>query len=106
MKLHQLFNVILSTFFALMVFVATPTAAAADNPQEITAPQEKIDINSADADTLAAVMDGIGVVKAREIVAYRQQIGKFQTVDQLMEVRGIGLATIEKNRHLIMVVTE
>jgi len=44
------------------------------------------------------------VVKAHGIVAYRAMYGSFQSVDELMEVQGIGAATVEKNRHRIEIV--
>ena len=62
-----------------------------------------VNVNSADAATLAAAMNGVGLVKAEAIVAYRKQHGAFRTLDQLADVKGIGLKTIEKNRGLINV---
>ncbi len=43
-------------------------------------------------------LDGIGEVKAEAILAYRRQIGKFTSVEQLLDVKGIGPKTLEKNR--------
>ena len=63
----------------------------------------KLDINRATAAELAAAMNGIGEAKAEAIVAYRTQNGPFKSIDQLAEVKGIGLKTIEKNRELIEV---
>ncbi|GIX21261.1 MAG: hypothetical protein KatS3mg121_0044 [Gammaproteobacteria bacterium] len=60
-----------------------------------------VDINSADAATLAAALDGVGEVKAQAIVAYRQQHGPFTSIEQLLEVNGIGEAILEKNRERI-----
>ncbi|MBB5207311.1 ComEA family DNA-binding protein [Chiayiivirga flava] len=62
---------------------------------------DTVDINTADAATLAAVLDGVGDAKAQAIVAYREENGPFQSVDQLAEVKGIGLKTLEKNRDRI-----
>lgn len=62
---------------------------------------DTVDINTADAATLAAVLDGVGEAKAEAIVAYREENGPFQSVDQLAEVKGIGLKTLEKNRDRI-----
>jgi competence protein ComEA len=63
----------------------------------------KLDINRATAAELAAAMNGIGAAKAEAIVAYRTENGPFKSIDQLAEVKGIGLKTIEKNRGLIEV---
>ncbi len=62
-----------------------------------------VDINTADAATLAANLHGVGESKARAIVAHREANGPFKSADQLAAVKGIGLATVEKNRDRIRV---
>ena len=62
-----------------------------------------VDINSADAQTLADGLNGIGMSKAQAIVAYRNEHGPFSSADQLAEVKGIGQALVEKNRDSIVV---
>ncbi len=62
-----------------------------------------VDINTADANMLADSLTGIGPSKARAIVAFREANGPFQSADQLVSVKGIGLATVEKNRDQITV---
>ena len=71
---------------------------------EMVAAKSQVDINSADADTLALALDGVGLSKAREIVAHRERFGEFKTLDELEEVRGIGPATIAANRDKILIV--
>lgn len=105
MKLKHKLKLCLNSVLVCMALAVLPVAYAADTPADTTIPLEKIDINSADAVTIAQVMDGVGMVKAKEIVAHRELNGKFQSIDQLMEVSGIGFATIEKNRNRIMVIT-
>lgn len=63
----------------------------------------KVNINSADAATIAAGLNGVGEAKADAIVAYRTEHGPFKSADQLAEVKGIGLKTVEMNRDLIEV---
>lgn len=63
---------------------------------------EKVNINTADAATLDRVLIGVGPSKAEAIVAFRKQNGAFRSADQMVGVKGIGLATIEKNRDRIM----
>lgn len=63
----------------------------------------KVDINTADAATLAAGLNGIGAAKADAIVAYRTENGPFQSVEDLEKVKGIGAKTVELNRDLISV---
>lgn len=64
---------------------------------------EKVNINTADAATLDRVLVGVGPSKAEAIVAHRKQNGSFKSADQLVSVKGIGLATVEKNRDRIIV---
>ena len=64
---------------------------------------ERVNINTADAATLDRVLVGIGPSKAEAIVQYRKANGPFRSADQLASVKGIGLATIEKNRERIVV---
>jgi len=89
---------------AALVFTIAPLALAADEPQSTTQQVTQLDINAADATAIAAVLEGVGMVKAREIVAYREMYGKFRSIDELVEVQGIGVATVEKNRHRIVIV--
>ena len=49
-----------------------------------------VNINTADAKTLAKELDGIGPAKAQAIVDYRQKNGSFKTADDLLKVEGIG----------------
>ncbi|MFG0379759.1 ComEA family DNA-binding protein [Pseudomonas sp. zbq_18] len=57
-----------------------------------------INLNTADAATLQTELVGIGQVKAQAIVDHRDTNGPFASVDELLEVKGIGPATLEKNR--------
>ncbi|MEZ5491692.1 MAG: ComEA family DNA-binding protein [Gammaproteobacteria bacterium] len=97
---------ILQALFLCATFALSSIAGAADNPIGDGTVQQQVDINSADAATLAEALDGVGLVKAQAIIEYRQQFGKFQSLEQLLEVNGIGAATLEKNRHRLMVNTE
>ncbi|HOP21761.1 MAG TPA: ComEA family DNA-binding protein [Gammaproteobacteria bacterium] len=60
-----------------------------------------VNINTADAKSLAEELNGIGVKKAQAIVDYRTEHGDFKTIESLTEVKGIGLKTVEKNRDAI-----
>ncbi|GAA3526638.1 helix-hairpin-helix domain-containing protein [Zobellella aerophila] len=59
-----------------------------------------ININTADNEQLA-MLSGIGSTKAAAIVQYRESNGPFVSIDDLVKVKGIGEATVEKNRHLL-----
>ena len=62
----------------------------------------RVNINTADAATLADKLKGVGIRKAEAIVAMRQAKGKFSTLQQLDEVKGIGPGILEKNRDRII----
>ncbi len=64
---------------------------------------DKVNINTADAATLAQVLVNVGPSKAEAIVAYRKEHGAFKSPEQLAMVKGIGLKTVEKNRDRIVV---
>ena len=57
----------------------------------------QINLNTASA-TQLETLNGIGAAKAEAIVAYRSEHGGFKSVDELANVKGIGLKTVEKNR--------
>jgi len=59
---------------------------------------EPVDINTADAEALAAAINGVGVKKAHDIVSHRQKNGPFASVDELAQVSGIGMQTVDKSR--------
>ena len=62
---------------------------------------DKVNINTADAATIDAVLLNIGPAKAQAIVDYRKANGAFKSAEELAMVKGIGLKTIEKNRDRI-----
>ncbi|MFO1435851.1 MAG: helix-hairpin-helix domain-containing protein [Gammaproteobacteria bacterium] len=62
-----------------------------------------VDINKADAATLAKELTGVGDAKANAIIAYRDQHGPFKTVDDLVLVDGIGEKTVAANRDKLTV---
>ena len=65
-----------------------------------------VDVNTADAATLSAELQGIGMSKAVAIVEYREANGPFKSPDDLILVKGIGERTIELNRDNILVQPE
>ncbi|MGD2138668.1 MAG: helix-hairpin-helix domain-containing protein [Gammaproteobacteria bacterium] len=57
-----------------------------------------VDINTADAAAIATAVNGVGEKKATAIVRYREAHGPFANIDELVNVKGIGTRTVEKNR--------
>lgn len=103
-----------SLFFALLTSASIAAIAApAVKPEASNAPmvQEaspvaqsgKIDLNAADASTLQRELAGVGEAKAKAIVAYRETNGPFASIDELLEVKGIGKAILDKNREKLEV---
>ncbi|MFL6617044.1 MAG: ComEA family DNA-binding protein [Povalibacter sp.] len=62
-----------------------------------------VDINKADAATIAKELQGVGLSKAQAIVAYREKNGSFKTAEDLRKVKGIGAKTLDRNRPNIRV---
>ncbi|MEL7312488.1 MAG: helix-hairpin-helix domain-containing protein [Pseudomonadota bacterium] len=58
---------------------------------------EPVNVNSASAEAIAKSLDGIGITKARAIVAYRNENGPFETASDLTQVVGIGKRTVALN---------
>lgn len=59
---------------------------------------DKLNINTATATEIQKALVGIGAKKAEAIVQYREKHGNFTAAEQLLEVQGIGKATLEKNK--------
>lgn len=59
---------------------------------------EPVNINTADAETIANSLNGIGIKKAEAIIEHRTKVGDFKSVDDLAKVKGIGEKTVEKNK--------
>jgi competence protein ComEA len=57
-----------------------------------------VDINTADAATIAKELQGIGMSRAQAIVAYREKNGAFRSADDLRKIKGIGAKVLERNR--------
>ncbi|ELV3370664.1 helix-hairpin-helix domain-containing protein [Enterobacter cloacae] len=57
----------------------------------------RVSINTASAEDLARVMNGVGLKKAQAIVSYREEYGPFKTVDDLRQVPGMGSSLVERN---------
>lgn len=62
---------------------------------------EQVHINRADAETIARVLNGVGVSRAQAIINYRDTYGDFTNLDDLMQVKGIGQATLNSNESKI-----
>ena len=66
--------------------------------EEVVPVKEPVDINTATAEELQQLM-GIGPVLAQAIVDYRTEHGPFESVDELLEVSGIGETKLDNIRN-------
>ncbi|CAI8746835.1 ComEA family DNA-binding protein [Pseudomonas zeae] len=98
-----------SLIFALLTSASIAAIAAPVAPSDTskaplvmdssaTSDVQKVDLNGADAATLQKELAGVGEAKAKAIVAYREINGPFASVDELLEVKGIGKAILDRNR--------
>ncbi|MBI6567865.1 ComEA family DNA-binding protein [Pseudomonas synxantha] len=102
-----------SLIFTFLTSLSVATTAAPSIKPEAPTPissqmtkteqSTKVNLNAADAETLRRDLFGIGASKAKAIVAYRESNGPFTAVDELLEVKGIGKALLEKNRDRLAV---
>jgi competence protein ComEA len=92
--------VVVLLFLSLFGGFATASYAAPVSA-DVATQSQVVNINSASAEELAQKLNGIGASKAKAIVEYREKIGKFVSIDQLTEVKGIGKATVDKNRAVL-----
>jgi len=74
--------------------VSVPATKSSGGLQTTANSQGRIDLNSASASDMEA-LPGIGEVKAAAIVAYREANGPFESVEAVVDVTGIGPATLE-----------
>ncbi len=69
---------------------------------ETLASMTQVNINEADADTLAT-LKGVGKDRALKIIEYREQNGSFQKPEDIMKVKGIGQKIFEQNKDFIAI---
>lgn len=84
---------------------ATPTSddlVAPEPARGAATAQRKLDLNRADAKDLDA-LPGIGPVLAARILSFRQQQGRFDRVEDLLAVRGVGPRLFDRLRPLLTV---
>ncbi len=89
----------------LAAFAGSPGALAQSQkpatPEAAEPAAATVNINAADAQTLAANLKGVGEAKAAEIVRHRETFGPFASAEELTEVKGIGQSTLDMNRNVI-----
>lgn len=94
----------LAILFAALILSLTSGLSFAGEAQETASETAvvSVNLNTASAEELAEKLDGVGSARAELIIKYREENGPFSDVEQLLEVKGIGVATLEKNRARIL----
>ncbi len=93
------FGVVLVWTMTVILLVAVGVTAVADEMalhpltverlEEIAEETERIDLNTATAEELCEI-DGLGTVFAERILEYRETYGSFRSVEDLLDIKGIG----------------
>ena len=102
------FENLLSVLSVMLLFVLIVNPAIAqDNKDEVKSNEtlaslQQVNINEADADTLAT-LKGIGKDRALKIIEFREQNGPFQKPEDIMKVKGIGQKIFEQNKDFITI---
>lgn len=92
MKLQNL----LSTIVAVVMLMFGPVSLA-DESTAMNSDAVTVNVNQADAATIANALSGVGLSRARAIVEYRDQYGPFYSAEELTAVKGIGQSTVDRN---------
>ena len=94
----------LLTAMALVVSLMIPTAFAQEANTEVAQAETVglyVDINTDGAEKLADLLTGVGVTRAQAIIDYRNEHGPFENLEDLLNVPGIGPATLANNEERI-----
>ncbi|AYV22226.1 MULTISPECIES: ComEA family DNA-binding protein [Vibrio] len=92
----------LKNVWLLVVLLVAPVSFSyASEAKKLEGIEITVNINQAGPEELAELLKGVGEEKAKDIVEYRDQHGSFKSADDLTQVKGIGEATVEKNRSRI-----
>lgn len=92
-------------YFLTVLFTVMSLSLSAEGlneSPEVISPLEiqVVDVNKADIETLA-LLKGVGEKKAQAIIAYRELHGDFNSVDDLLNVKGIGEQMLQHNKERI-----
>jgi competence protein ComEA len=102
MRLAAMVAVIIATEGTLMIRIARNLCAALAL-MPMLAWAGPVDLNTADAETLARELKGIGPARAEAIIAWREANGPFRAPEDIVLVQGIGERVLEDNRDNIIV---
>ena len=100
LEIAQLF----SMFTIALILMGSPVGSlhAEQVSPAVSSTAAAVNINTATSVELAEALNGIGAKKAQAIVEYRNQHGPYTDANQLLNVKGIGEATLSKNSEAIV----
>jgi len=84
-NMKSLFALLVTGLFSIWAWAAQP-----------------VNVNSASAEEIAESLKGVGMSKAEAIINYRNEHGQFKHIDELVNVKGIGIRTVDINREYIL----
>ena len=102
-KMTCFFLLLLSSYNSLAQIQPGNEGGVSALQNEVT---EQVNINLADAETIAMVLDGVGLSRAEAIVDYRELNGDFKAIDDLIMVSGIGEVTVRNNADKIILISD
>ncbi|MHA7881526.1 MAG: ComEA family DNA-binding protein [Saccharospirillum sp.] len=94
----------LITALTLVFSLLLPTAFAQEADTDVAEAEAVIlyvDINTDGAEKLANLLNGVGEARAQAIIDYRTENGPFERLEDLLNVPGIGPATLANNQERI-----
>jgi len=103
MRINRVLQFATICLAAVLAYPAMADDASGKQAPVVSAAQEQVNINVADAETLRRVLVGIGRSRAEAIVAYREANGKFYSAEELTAVKGIGASIVRRNKDRIRV---
>ena len=102
MVMKRIIGLLSSVLFAVILFSSSVVNAKEESVDKHEGIEVIVNINEAQAEELKTLLIGVGDSKAKAIVDYRKENGKFVAVDDLSNVKGIGDKLLEKNRSRIV----
>lgn len=112
----EIFLLMLTLLFLLLILAITFIAPLRRSDSFTVAPQRQVELEEDETEWLLNLneateeqlqkLDGIGPVLAERIIAYRQEHGDFTSIDQLLEVEGIGEGILGGIRDMLMIEEE
>jgi len=76
-------------FFLILGLVMGPVSLPAQQSKVDSNTAEKVNLNTATAEQLES-LPGIGPASAKNILEYREKVGKFNRIEEIINIKGIG----------------